>query len=77
MKDEISMKIFSEYLMEKLDLAKEYLTLEDFQQIEFSQHGAPTLIVDAITKITTTQLDAILKSKSKAKDIGKKKGKRK
>lgn len=35
MKNEISLGVFSEYLMEKVDKGREWLSFEEFQEIEF------------------------------------------
>jgi hypothetical protein len=60
MKNSIDIKVFSEYLMDKVDEARVFLTLEEFCNIEFSVYGIPRFIVNILTKFTSFDLEAYL-----------------
>lgn len=52
MNKNLNMKVFSEYLMEKVDKARESLTFEEFCNIDFAEAGVPKLLITAINLLS-------------------------
>jgi hypothetical protein len=49
---EISSDTFQDYLMDKVDKQREFLTLEEFQEIEFPDFDIPSLLLEILSKVT-------------------------
>ena len=52
--------MFQAYLMDRIDLKREHLSIEEFLKIEFEVFGIPLLMVDVISKLSTLSYEIIL-----------------
>ena len=53
MKNKLNIKVFTEYLMDKVDDARVFITFEEFMSINFTVYGIPLFIVNIMKKFTT------------------------
>lgn len=49
---DLSVDLFMSYLMDKVDLQREYLTFEEFSAIDFSVLSYPRIFIDYLSKLS-------------------------
>ncbi len=57
---DLSVDLFMSYLMDKLDLQREYLTYEEFSAIDFSVLGYPRFMIDYLSKLSGHSYEPLL-----------------